>query len=486
MTSSHAASVPPKPWPAPRAGAPLRAEVAVPGSKSLTNRYLLLAALADGPCVVINPLQSRDSRLMLEALAALGSTVEHFPNWEDSGVAAVRISPLPDLGGPSTDPDGPAHEADRVGETGGELSIDCGLAGTVMRFLPAVAALTGRRVHFDGDPEARVRPIGAVQHALRDLGVEITGPGAPGPGVEGHLPFTVHAPTGITGEETTIDASASSQFVSGLLLAAARMPHGLTLRHEGESVPSLEHVEMTLQVLSEIGVRVSSPAQHTWRVEPGMIPAFSVRVEPDLSNAGPFLCAAAVTGGEVTMRGWPVASTQIGRRWTELLPAFGAQVETQPETPTTVTLRVRGSRLRSPGTVDGTAELTPTVAALAALCQEPTLFTSVGHLRGHETDRIAALVAEIRRLGGSAKETEDGFKITAPVSHGGLVHSYADHRMATFGAVLGLVLEDVEVEDIACTAKTMPDFPQLWAGLLAPVSAALPDQVTDASSEARR
>ncbi|MBO0595074.1 3-phosphoshikimate 1-carboxyvinyltransferase [Nesterenkonia sp. E16_7] len=462
-TSTPAASVPPQPWPAPRAGAPLRAEVTVPGSKSLTNRYLLLAALADGPSLVINPLHSRDSRLMLDALAALGCTVEHVPDWENSGVPAVRVTPLPA---------GAAMQGRR--EHAEELRIDCGLAGTVMRFMPGVAALTGARVHFDGDPEARARPMGAVQHGLRDLGVEITGPGAPEPGQEGHLPFTVHAPQGITGDQITIDASASSQFVSGLLLAAARMPHGLTLRHVGESVPSLEHVEMTLQVLTEVGVQVSSPAKHTWRVEPGEISAFSVRVEPDLSNAGPFLCAAAVTGGEVSMRGWPITSTQIGRRWTELLPAFGAEIVTEPETASTVTLRVRGAQLRTPGTVDGTAELTPTVAALAALCQEPTRFTSVGHLRGHETDRIAALVAEIRRLGGSAEETEDGFEVTAPVTHGGLVRSYADHRMATFGAVLGLVLEDVEVEDISCTAKTMPDFPQLWAGLLAPAPEAHP------------
>ncbi|TDS85742.1 3-phosphoshikimate 1-carboxyvinyltransferase [Nesterenkonia aurantiaca] len=479
--------MPPQPWPAPRAGAPLRAEVTVPGSKSLTNRYLLLAALADGPSLVINPLHSRDSRLMLDALAALGCTVEHFPDWENSGVPAVRISPLPAGSGRLDSPhsrradspgfavgDGVEGTEEGTGEGTGELRIDCGLAGTVMRFMPAVAALSGARVHFDGDPEARVRPMGAVQHGLRDLGVEITGPGAPAPGQEGHLPFTVQAPQGITGDQITIDASASSQFVSGLLLAAARMPHGLTLRHVGESVPSLEHVEMTLQVLTEVGVQVSSPAKHTWRVEPGEIPAFSVRVEPDLSNAGPFLCAAAVTGGEVSMRGWPITSTQIGRRWTELLPAFGAEVITEPETATTVTLRVRGAQLRTPGTVDGTAELTPTVAALAALCHEPTRFTSVGHLRGHETDRIAALVAEIRRLGGSAEETEDGFKVTAPVTHGGLVRSYADHRMATFGAVLGLVLEGVEVEDISCTAKTMPDFPQLWAGLLAPVPEARP------------
>lgn len=397
---------------------------------------------------------------MLAALEQLGAAVEHIKDWEHSGVAAVRITPIPHLDG-DLDLAEPAPRAEAP-----EPHIDCGLAGTVMRFLPAVAALTGRRVHFDGDPGARARPMGAVLHALRDLGVEVTGDGAPERGEEGWLPFTIHAPTGITGEAITMDASASSQFVSGLMLAAARMPHGLTLRHAGDAVPSLEHVEMTCKVLSQVGIEVSSPALHTWKVEPGPIKGFTVRVEPDLSNAGPFLCAAAVTGGEVSMRGWPKHSTQIGRRWTELLPAFGASVTKHPETDATVTLSVRGGSLRSPGTVDGTAELTPTVAALAALCPGPTRFTSVAHLRGHETDRIAALVAEIRRLGGTAEETTDGFEVLSPVTHGGLVHTYADHRMATFAAVLGLVVDAVEVQDIAATSKTMPDFPALWAGMI--------------------
>ncbi|GAA1805363.1 3-phosphoshikimate 1-carboxyvinyltransferase [Nesterenkonia flava] len=433
----------------------------MPASKSLTNRYLLLAALAAGPSVVVNPLESRDSRLMLAALETLGARVERIADWQGSGEPAVRVTPLrleavtdPAAADPATG--GPAPQ------------IDCGLAGTVMRFLPAVAALTGRVVHFDGDPEARVRPMGAVLEGLAALGVTITGEGAPGPGNAGYLPFTVESPGGIDGGEITIDASGSSQFVSGLLLAAPRFRRGLTLRHAGSSVPSLEHVEMTLTVLSELGLTVSSPEPYTWRVEPGPIEAFTVRVEPDLSNAGPFLCAAAVTGGEVTMRGWPKHSTQIGRRWTQILPEFGAEVTTAEEPGgETVTLTVRGPKhLVSPGTVDGTAELTPTVAALAALCEGETTFTSVQHLRGHETDRLAALVAEIRRLGGEAEETEDGFRVFSPITHGGLVRSYADHRMATFGAVLGLVMDDVEVEDIGCTSKTMPEFPELWRDLV--------------------
>lgn len=427
----------------------------VPASKSLTNRLLLLAALADGPSVVVNALESRDSSLMLTGLQQLGAHVEHLPDFEGTGEPAVRISPLP-------------HSVPSGAGEDDPTQVDCGLAGTVMRFLPAVAALTGRTVHFDGDPEARVRPMGAVLEGLAALGVRIVDPARPGAEAPTTLPFSVSAPSGLAGGEISIDASGSSQFVSGLLLAAPRMAEGLTLRHSGTSVPSLEHVEMTLTVLEELGVTVSSPEPYTWRVEPGGIPAFTTRVEPDLSNAGPFLCAAAVTGGEVVMRGWPRSSTQIGRRWTRLLRDFGAEVTTTPEPGGgTVTLTVHGpEHLVSPGTVDGTAELTPTVAALAALCDGETKFTSVAHLRGHETDRIAALVAEIRRLGGAAEETDDGFRVLSPIVHGGLVRSYADHRMATFGAVLGLAVEGVEVEDIGCTAKTMPTFPQLWERLV--------------------
>lgn len=438
-------------WLAPRPGAPVSGQVVAPASKSLTNRYLLLAALAEGPSVVVNPLDSRDSRLMLTALEALGAEVEHISRWEPTGEPAVRITPV-------RLPPAERHP----------VEVDCGLAGTVMRFVPALAALTGRTVHFDGDPEARLRPMGAVLDGLRALAVGISEAGE-----SGFLPFTVEGSADLAGGELTIDASASSQFVSGLLLTAPKFRRGLRLRHRGRQVPSLEHVEMTVGVLRQLGVTVSSDEPYSWQVEPGPIAPFTVRVEPDLSNAGPFLCAAAVTAGEVTMSGWPTQSTQIGRRWPQLLNDFGCSVTLTDEPPLspgaapTATLTVSGPRqLASPGVVDGTAELTPTVAALAALCPQETTFTSVAHLRGHETDRIAALVAEIRRLGGEAEETPDGFTVLAPVTAGGTVRSYADHRMATFAAVLGLVVDQVRVEDIGCTSKTMPDFPNRWVGLV--------------------
>lgn len=471
--------------------------VRVPASKSLTNRYLLLAALAESASTVVNPLQSRDSELMLAALRQLGAGVEHLGDPHGSGEPAVRITPIPfdDAGG---DPEpqqrgtardesvprraAPQHESvpqraapqkstpQHAAPQDDPVRIDCGLAGTVMRFVPAVAALTGREVLFDGDPEARVRPMGAVLDGLRELGVDVV-PHAS----DGFLPFTLRGSGRLSGGEITVDASASSQFVSGLLLAAPRFAGPLRLRHSGSQVPSLEHVEMTVRVLQELGVSVRSPEPYVWEVDPGPIPGFTARVEPDLSNAGPFLCAAAVTGGEVTMPGWPVSTTQIGRRWPDLLRSFGCEVTLTEEPPrdpearaaATATLRVRGpERLVSPGTVDATAELTPTVAALAALCSQETKFTSVGHLRGHETDRIAALVTEIRRLGGAAEETDDGFRVLAPVRRGAVVRSYADHRMATFAAVVGLGVDGVAVEDIACTAKTMPDFPAAWQELV--------------------
>ena len=481
----------------------MHAEVNVPASKSLTNRYLLLAALAEGPSTVINPLESRDTELMLRALQQLGAVSERVPNWQGTGEHAYRITPIPFSGsrrrpgpgdsgsGSGSDPEADAgteawaeagvepRGAEARGaeaETEERVAVDCGLAGTVMRFLPAVAALTGRTVDFDGDPEARVRPMGAVLEGLRALDVAVTGhrDDADDERPADSLPFTISSPAGVSGGEIAIDASASSQFVSGLLLAAPLMRQGLTLRHTGETVPSSEHIEMTMEVLRDLGVSAASPEPWVWQVSPGGIAPFTVRVEPDLSNAGPFLAAALATGGRVSMRGWPQSSTQIGRRWTQLLEQFGGNVQTTPEpSGSTCTLTVRGGvdefgkpAVSTPGTVTGTAELTPTVAALAALAAEPTTFREIQHLRGHETDRIAALVAELQRLGARAEETEDGFTILAPARSAATVRTYADHRMATFGAIIGLAIPEVRVEDITCTSKTMPAFPELWHAMV--------------------
>lgn len=416
-------------WSAPVAGRMLDAVVEVPGSKSLMNRYLVLSALADGPGVLRGVLDSRDTGHMAAGLGALGARVVR-----DGATWTVT----------------PIEPADRPTE------VDCGLAGTVMRFLPAVAALTGRPVRFDGEAPARTRPMGPVLEALRDLGVSVQDAG------RGTLPFTVTGP--ISGDRVDLDASGSSQFVSGLLLAAARMPDGLLVRHTGRTLPSLPHIAMTVAVLRAAGVDVDDSSPEIWRVTPGPIRARDVRVEPDLSNAAPFLCAALVVGGTIRVPGWPAATTQPGAVLPELLTAMGGTVRRDGDT-----LVVTGTGAVHGIDVDlhAAGEIAPTIAALATLADSPTRLRGIGHIRGHETDRLAALATEITRLGGQAEQTTDGIVITPRPMHGAVVETYHDHRMATAGALIGLRVPGVEVRDVATTRKTLPDFVGLWTGMLA-------------------
>ncbi|MFB4286734.1 3-phosphoshikimate 1-carboxyvinyltransferase [Nonomuraea sp. ATR24] len=424
-------------WPAPLATAPVVATVPLPGSKSVTNRALLLAALADGPGSVRQALRSRDADLMAAALRALGATLTATAETPSSVDWQVTPGPV------------------RAG-----ASIDAGLAGTVMRFVPPMAALADGPVSFDGDPHARKRPMGPILDALRALGARVDNDA---------LPFTVHGP--LTGGEVTLDASASSQFVSGLLLTAARFGKGVTIRHVGPPVPSQPHIEMTIHMLREAGVRVDDSEPDVWRVEPGPIAARDWVVEPDLSNAAPFLSAALVTGGTVTVPHWPLRTTQPGDALRTLLTDMGARVAWGgapsggvDDLVVTGTGEIRGidADLRAVG------ELTPTIAALAALAVSPTRLRGIAHLRGHETNRLAALVTEINALGGDAEETDDGLVVRPRPLHGGTFHSYDDHRMATAGAVIGLAVPGIEVENIATTAKTLPEFAQMWTTMLAP------------------
>ncbi|WNV90570.1 3-phosphoshikimate 1-carboxyvinyltransferase [Umezawaea sp. Da 62-37] len=414
-------------WSAPTANSPVRSTVPVPGSKSITNRLLLLAALADGPSVLRAPLRSRDSTLMADALRALGVDIADGPD------GSWLVSP---------------------GELRGPADVDCGLAGTVMRFLPPAAALASGEIRFDGDPHARTRPMGTVLSALRALGADITGDG---------LPFTLNGTGGMRGGDVTIDASGSSQFVSGLLLSGARYEQGVRVLHDGKPVPSLPHIAMTVEVLREAGVDVDDSEANTWRVAPGPVRGREWDVEPDLSNATVFLAAAAVTGGEVTVPGWPTKTTQAGDAVGEILARMGCEV----------VLDGRGLTVRGPERLSGLdidlhdeSELTPTVVALAALADGPTHIRGVAHIRGHETDRLAALVAEVNGLGGAAEETEDGLVVDPKPLRGGAWRAYADHRMATAGAIIGLVVPGVEIDDIGCTTKTIPDFPGMWATML--------------------
>ncbi|WP_040797929.1 3-phosphoshikimate 1-carboxyvinyltransferase [Nocardia higoensis] len=416
-------------WPAPHVDVPVHATVTLPGSKSITNRALILAALADGPSTITGALRSRDTDLMIAGLRALGTRIE-------GDADTLTVTPAPLGGG----------------------TVDCGLAGTVMRFLPPVAALAAGRVSFDGDSQARLRPLRTILDALRSLGAEIDGD---------TLPFTVSGAGELRGGAVTIDASGSSQFVSGLLLSAARFSEGVTVHHDGAPLPSMPHIEMTVEMLRRADVEVEAPADvrapQIWSVRPGVIRAVDWEVEPDLSNATPFLAAAAVTGGRVSIPHWPRLTTQPGDVIREILVRMGAEARFSDSV-----LTVQGPDRLAGIDIDlhDVGELTPTVAALAALAESPSRLRGIAHLRGHETDRLAALSTEINRLGGRVTETEDGLEISPAPLHGGTWHSYADHRMATAGAILGLRVPGIEIEDIGTTAKTLPDFVDLWERML--------------------
>lgn len=415
-------------WPAPFTTEPVHATVALPGSKSLTNRALILAALSDGPSVVRRALRSRDTELMAAALTALGSPV-------DTSGTDWAVTP---------------------GATAGGATVDCGLAGTVMRFVPPVAALADGTVHFDGDPHARTRPMAEVIAGLRGLGVRIDDDD------RGTLPFDVVGTGSVRGGQVTIDASASSQFISALLLAAPRYDGGVDVLHDGKPVPSLPHIEMTVACLREHGVAVDDSEPNRWRVAPGPIKAVDVAIEPDLSNAAPFLILAMVRGGSVTISDWPASTTQAGDQLRDLLARMGAEVA----------LSDAGLTITGPETIAGldadlhdVGELTPALAALCALADSPSHLRGIGHIRGHETDRLAALATELRALGSDVTETADGLEIRPAELHGGVFHTYADHRMAHAGVIIGAAVPGVEVENIATTSKTFPGFADAWAGL---------------------
>jgi 3-phosphoshikimate 1-carboxyvinyltransferase len=404
-------------------------EVSLPGSKSVTNRALVLASIAEAPSVVHGALRSRDTTLMADALTALGSPVDAAGNdWS--------VTPGP-------------FRAD--------ARIECGLAGTVLRFVPPVAGLSTGAASFDGDAHLRNRPVGEVLTALRGLGVEIEDGG------RGSLPFTVRGSGAVRGGSVVIDASASSQFVSGLLLAGARYDRGVDVRHDGKPVPSLPHIAMTVAMLREHGVEVDDTDANRWAVAPGPVAAVDHVVEPDLSNAAPFLALAAISGGSVTVRGWPRETTQAGDALREILGRMGCEVDHVES----------GLRVRGTGAIHGVdldlhdvGELTPTVAALCALADSPSHLRGVAHIRGHETDRLSALATELGGLGADVEERPDGLSFRPAHLHGGLFRTYADHRMAHAGVVVGAAVPGVLVEDIDTTSKTFPDFAGFWADLL--------------------
>jgi 3-phosphoshikimate 1-carboxyvinyltransferase len=415
----------PDPWPAPRATSPVDAVVTLPGSKSLTNRALVLASVADGPSVVRRALRSRDTTLMAAALSSLGSVV-------DTGGDDWTVTPAP---------------------FAGDAAIDVGLAGTVMRFVPPVAGLTSGSVAFDGDAHMRTRPIGQVLDALRTLGVDVTGDA---------LPFTLRGDGSVRGGTVVVDASSSSQFISALLLAGARYDRGVDVRHEGKPVPSLPHIDMTVAMLREHGVSVDDADANRWAVAPGPIRAVDHVIEPDLSNAAPFLALAAVSRGTVVVRDWPAATTQAGDALREILAQMGCEV-----TRTDAGLRVSGPDELQGVDLDlhDVGELAPAVAALCALATTPSHLRGIAHIRHHETDRLAALATELGGLGADVTEHPDGLSLRPAPMTGGLFHTYADHRMAHAGVIVGAAVDGVLVENVATTGKTFPDFAGFWSGL---------------------
>ncbi|KQR38790.1 3-phosphoshikimate 1-carboxyvinyltransferase [Microbacterium sp. Leaf159] len=418
----------------------VHATVTIPGSKSLTNRELIIAAIADGPGRLIAPLHSDDSRRMVDALRALGVGIEEVEGDGEFGPDLV-ITPAKLVGG---------------------TTVDCGQAGTVMRFIAPLAGLAQHDVHITAHETALHRPMGGLISALRDLGVDIDDEGT------WALPFTIRGHGRIRGGRVEIDASASSQFVSGLLLAAPRFDVGLHLVHTGSHLPSLPHIDMTIEALSRRGIRIERPATGEWLVEAGVPRAKEIAIEPDLSNAAPFLAAALLTGGSVSVPGWPVHSTQPGALLPEILQAMGAHVGRHSGT---LTVKA-GSEIHGLDMdLSAASELTPTLVGLAAFASSPTTIRGIGHIRLHETDRIAALIGNIRALGGEAEELSDGLRIVPRPLHGGGWAAHHDHRMATTGALIGLRVPGVEIDDIGTTSKTLPEFTLLWERMLRGASA---------------
>jgi 3-phosphoshikimate 1-carboxyvinyltransferase len=417
-------------WSAPyRAGNPICATLTIPGSKSVTNRALILAALCESPSILRRPLHSRDCALMIAGLKALGVGIEAADNGD------LTVTPAP-LYGPA--------------------SIDVGNAGTVMRFLPPLAAMAKGIIHFDGDARSHERPLGPVIKALESLGVSIEH------GARYCLPMTINANGQLRGGTIDVDATLSSQFISALLLVAPATIEGITVSHIGNSLPSLPHIEMTVAMLREKGVEVTV-GQNEWVVKPSRMNGSDSVIEPDLSNAAPFMGAAMISGGTVVIKDWPRSTTQPGDELRNIFTQMGALVEFQGDD-----LAITGNDIHGIDIdLHDVGELTPSIAALCVFADSPSYLRGIAHLRTHETDRLSALATEINSLGGEVIEESSALRIIPRPLRAGIFHTYDDHRLATAGAMIGLRVPGIEVENIETTRKTLPDFPGAWNDLLA-------------------
>ena len=416
-------------WAAPHRGnSPVSATLTIPGSKSVTNRALILAALCDSPSILRRPLHSRDSALMIAGLKAIGVGIETAENGD------LTITP---------------------GELYGPAGVDVGNAGTVMRFLPPVAAMAKGIIHFDGDARSHERPLAPVIKALESLGVSIEH------GSRYSLPMTINANGRLKGGTVEVDATLSSQFISALLLVAPATLEGITVKHIGTSLPSLPHIEMTIAMLREKGVEVIV-GDNQWIVKPAVMHGSDQVIEPDLSNAAPFMGAAMISGGTVVIRDWPHSTTQPGDELRSIFTQMGARVEFRGSD-----LAITGDQIHGIDIdLHDVGELTPSIAALCVFADSPSYLRGIAHLRTHETDRLTALATEINNLGGEVIEEPSALRIIPKPLHAGVFHTYDDHRLATAGAMIGLRIPRIEVENIETTRKTLPDFPGAWAELL--------------------
>ncbi|MCA1823851.1 MAG: 3-phosphoshikimate 1-carboxyvinyltransferase, partial [Frankia sp.] len=340
---------------------------------------------------------------------------------------------------------------------GTAVDVDVGNAGTVARFLPPLAALTNVRVRFDGDAAMRARPLAPLLNAMRALG--IIADASPGE----LLPLVVTGSGAVPGGSVRLDAQASSQFLSALLLASPLFTDGLSLTVDG-AVPSAPYVDMTVAMMRAAGARVTSDVR-SWDVTPtGPYRAGRIAIEPDLSTASYFLAAAVATGGTVRVERWPETTSQPGALLLPLLQRMGAEVARD----------AGGVVVSGPPSIAGVeadlsacGELAPTVAALAVLAKTPSRLTGIAHLRGHETDRLAALTHELGALGADVRPTQDALDITPGALRGALLHTHADHRLAMAFAVIGLVVPGVVLDDVDTTRKTFPGFAATWRSMLA-------------------
>ena len=414
-------------------GEPINAKISIPGSKSATNRALILAAIAKTPSRLRKPLSSRDADLMVKGLQSLGCKIDEIKTEQgfDYQITPQKLS--------------------------GPTQIDVGNAGTVMRFLPPIASLATGLVHFDGDARSHERPLEPVIKALEQLGASIEH------GNKYRLPLTINGSGEIKGGEVEVDASASSQFISALMLLGPATKNGLTIRNIGKSLPSMPHIEMTIQMLRQFGATVEIN-ENSWTVISGDLLGQDLTIEPDLSNAAPFMAAAMICGGSVEILDWPKSTSQPGDQLRDIFGKMGARVEKSSE----------GLKISGSGKINGididlhnVGELTPSIAAVAALASSPSTLRGIAHLRLHETDRLAALANEINNLGGDVTEGPGELLIKpAKLVASQIFKSYEDHRMATAGAIIGLAIKDLIVENIETTKKTLPDFPGMWQEML--------------------